>query len=41
MYANTGQKNKAVETLKTAENLFQKMEMDYWLAKTHEVLKGL
>jgi tetratricopeptide (TPR) repeat protein len=41
MYANTGQKNKAVETLKTAENLFQKMEMDYWLAKTHEVLEGL
>ena len=41
MYANTAQKNKAVETLKTAENLFQKMEMDYWLAKTHKVLKGL
>ena len=41
MYANTGKKNKAVETLKTAEYLFQKMEMDYWLAKTHEVLEGL
>ena len=41
MYANTGQKDKALETLKTAESLFQEMGMDYWLAKTDEVLKRL
>jgi tetratricopeptide (TPR) repeat protein len=40
MYANTGQKDKALETLKTAESLFQEMGMDL-LAKIHKVLEGL
>ena len=41
LYADTGQKDKALETLKTAEAMFQEMEMDYWLAKTQEVLSRL
>ncbi len=41
MYVDTGQKDKALETLKTAEKLFQEMGMDYWLAKTQEILERL
>jgi tetratricopeptide (TPR) repeat protein len=41
LYADTGQKDKALETLRTAEKLFQEMGMDYWLAKTQEVLESL
>jgi class 3 adenylate cyclase/tetratricopeptide (TPR) repeat protein len=41
MYANTGQKDKALETLKTAGSLFQEMEMDYWLARTYALYAGL
>jgi hypothetical protein len=41
MYADTGQKDKALETLRTADKLFQEMGMDYWLAKTQEVLESL
>ncbi len=41
LYADTGQKDKALETLKKAERMFRKMGMDYWLAKTDEVLEGL
>ncbi|NIS63101.1 MAG: AAA family ATPase, partial [Proteobacteria bacterium] len=41
LYTDTGQKDKALETLKTAESLFREMGMDYWLAKTQEVLARL
>jgi tetratricopeptide (TPR) repeat protein len=41
LYTDTGQKDKALETLKTAESLFRGMGMDYWLAKTQEVLERL
>jgi len=41
LYTDTGQKDKALETLKKAEKMFQEMEMDYWLTKTNEVLDRL
>jgi tetratricopeptide (TPR) repeat protein len=41
LYADTGQKDKALEALKKAEKMFQKMGMDYWLTKTKEVLERL
>jgi tetratricopeptide (TPR) repeat protein len=41
LYADTGQKDKALETLKKAEKLFREMGMDYWLVKTREVLERL
>jgi len=41
LYANTGQKEKAVETLKKAEKLFKQMRMDYWLSKTHNILEAI
>jgi tetratricopeptide (TPR) repeat protein len=41
LYTDKGQKDKALETLSTAEKLFQEMGMDYWLAKTHEIQEKL
>ena len=41
LYSNTGQKDKALETLQNAEGMFREMGMDHWLAKTQEVLEGL
>jgi tetratricopeptide (TPR) repeat protein len=41
LYADTGQKDKALETLKTAEKLFQEMGMDYWLGRTQKVMGRL
>ena len=41
IYADTGQREKALENLKKAEGMFKEMEMDYWLAKTQEVLGRL
>ncbi len=38
LYADTGQTEKALETLKKAEAEFKDMGMDYWLRKTQEVL---
>ena len=38
LYADTGQREKALETLKKAEAEFQEMGMDYWLRRTQEVL---
>jgi hypothetical protein len=38
LYADTGQKDKALEALKKAESEFMDMAMDYWLKKTQEVL---
>jgi tetratricopeptide (TPR) repeat protein len=40
-YLDTGEKEKAVETLKKAESMFQEMGMDYWLGKAQEELKSL
>jgi class 3 adenylate cyclase/tetratricopeptide (TPR) repeat protein len=39
LYADTGQREKALETLKKAESEFQKMGMNYWLRRTQEVLE--
>ena len=39
LYTNTGQTEKAIETLKKAEFMMQEMGMDYWLRRTQEVLE--
>jgi len=39
LYADTDQKEKALETLKKAEGAFQEMGMDYWLRRTQDVLE--
>ncbi len=39
IYANAGQKEKAIENLKKAETMFQEMGMDYWLAQTRKLLE--
>jgi len=39
LYADVGQREKALETLKKAEGAFQEMGMDYWLRRTQEVLE--
>ena len=41
LYADAGQKEKALENLKKAEEMFREMGMEYWLAKTQEVLGRL
>jgi tetratricopeptide (TPR) repeat protein len=41
LYAEAGQKEKALENLKRAESAFQEMGMDYWLSKTQAVIKKL
>jgi tetratricopeptide (TPR) repeat protein len=41
LYANTGQNDKALETLRKTEGMFREMEMNYWLAKTQDVLGTL
>ncbi len=41
LYTNTGQRDKAPENLKKAEHLFKEMGMEYWLAKTNEVMGSL
>lgn len=41
LYTNSGQRIKAEKHLKKASSMFEKMEMDYWSAKSHEALKGL
>ena len=37
-YLDMGEKEKAVETLKKAESMFQQMGMDYWLNRTQAAL---
>jgi tetratricopeptide (TPR) repeat protein len=37
LYADTSQREKALENLNKAETMFQEMGMDYWLGKTKEV----
>jgi tetratricopeptide (TPR) repeat protein len=39
LYADAGRKEKALENLKKAEELYQQMGMDYWLARTRKVLE--
>jgi len=41
LYANTNQKEKALENLEKAEGMFQDMGMDYWLGKTYAVYTDL
>jgi len=41
LYADMGQKEKALETLKKAEGEFHKMGMDYWLRRTREIMAEL
>jgi len=40
-YTDVDQKEKAQENLKKAKRMFQEMGMDYWLAKTREILNRL
>ena len=39
LYADTGQREKAFETLNRAEGMVQEMGMDYWQRRTQEVLE--
>jgi tetratricopeptide (TPR) repeat protein len=41
LYADMGQREKALETLKKAESAFRKMGMDYWLRRTQSALEKL
>ena len=39
LYADTGQREKAFETLNQAEGMMHEMGMDYWQRSTQEVLE--
>jgi class 3 adenylate cyclase/tetratricopeptide (TPR) repeat protein len=41
LYADIGQKEKAIKNLKKAETAFQEMGMDYWLSRTQAVMEKL
>ena len=41
LYSDTLQPEKAIENLEKAKEMFQEMEMDYWLARTNRVLEIL
>ena len=41
LYANTEQKNKAVEYFQRAEAMYRDMGMDFFAMKTHKALEGL
>jgi tetratricopeptide (TPR) repeat protein len=41
LYADMGQREKALETLRKAESAFREMGMDYWLAKAEKALEKL
>jgi hypothetical protein len=41
LYADAGQKEKAIENLKKAEAMYQEMGMDFWLARTKELLEKI
>jgi hypothetical protein len=41
IYADTRQKEKAIENLKKAESMYLEMKMELWLGKTREVLDRL
>ena len=39
LYADAGQKEKALEDLKKAKEMFREMGMDYWFARTKKLLE--
>ena len=41
LHIDMRQEEKALENLKKAERMFQEMGMDYWLAKTRDMLDRL
>jgi class 3 adenylate cyclase/tetratricopeptide (TPR) repeat protein len=41
LYAEAGQKEKALESVKKAEAMFQEMGMEFWLAQTKKLLETL
>ena len=41
IYADNGQKEKALDNLKKAESMYQEMKMGLWLGKIREVLDRL
>ena len=41
LYLDAVEKEMAIKNLKKAEEMFQEMGMDYWLARTQEVLAKL
>jgi len=41
LYADMGQREKALEALKKAQGMLQEMGMDYWLARTDKALEKL
>jgi len=41
LYADIGQKEKALKALRKTKRMFQQMGMDYWLAKTDKALQKL
>jgi class 3 adenylate cyclase/tetratricopeptide (TPR) repeat protein len=41
LYANSGKKEQAMESLVWAERLFKDMGMDFWLSRTHSVLEAI
>jgi class 3 adenylate cyclase/tetratricopeptide (TPR) repeat protein len=41
LYADGGQKEKALEHLRKAEAMYEEMGMDYWLARTKQLLASL
>jgi class 3 adenylate cyclase/tetratricopeptide (TPR) repeat protein len=41
LYLDAGEKEKALENIKKAESMFQKMGMNYWIRKTREILSVL
>ena len=41
LYADIGKREKALQNLKKAEGMFQEMGMDYWLARTQEIIGRL
>ena len=40
-YLDAGQREKAAKNLKKADEMFREMKMDYWLARTKEVMQRL
>ena len=41
LYADMGQKEKALGALKKAQSMFREMDMDYWLRKTQNALEAI
>jgi hypothetical protein len=41
LYLDVGQQEKAKNSLKRAESMFQEMGTDYWLVRTMEVMERL